>query len=195
MVDKVTPELLIRAYSQGIFPMGDSHNPEAPVRWYAPDPRCILDIDNFHIPKRLARTYRQDKFTLKVNSAWEQVMRLCAKREDTWITEEIIDVYSQLNRAGLAHSVEAYYEGELAGGLYGVSLGAAFMGESMFHIVRDASKIALIYLVERMKERGFSLLDCQFMTDHLSGFGAINISREEYLWRLELALRQDCSFI
>lgn len=194
MLDKLTPELLIRAYARGIFPMGDSRNPEAPVRWYSPDPRCIVDIDNFHITKRLARTYRQGKFTLKVNSAWEKVMRLCAEREDTWITDEIIEIYSQLNQVGLAHSVEAYYEGELAGGLYGVSLGGAFMGESMFHTVRDASKIALVFLVEHMKERGFSLLDCQFMTEHLGGFGAINISQKEYLARLELALSQDCHF-
>lgn len=169
--------------------MGDSNNPQAPVKWYAPDPRCIMDLDNFHIPKRLARTYRQGRFQYKLNAAWTEVMAYCAARDDTWITDEIYDAYSELQKRGLAHSVEAYYEGHLAGGLYGVSLGGAFMGESMFHTVTDASKCALIYLVERMRERGFILLDCQFMTGHLSKFGAIDIPQPEYMARLQEALK------
>lgn len=178
----------------GIFPMGDSRDPDGPIRWYAPDPRCIFDLNQFHIPKRLARTYRSGKFELKVNTNWQRVMRACADRSDTWITEEIFSVYTALHRQGLAHSVEAYYQGELAGGLYGVSLGGAFMGESMFHTVTDASKVALLYLVERMQERRFSLLDCQFMTGHLSTFGAVEISHEQYISRLNRALALDCSF-
>ncbi len=194
MSSDLTPELLIQAYSMGVFPMGDSQNPDDPVRWYSPDPRCIFDLENFHIPKRLARTYRQGHFELKVNTAWREVMLLCAARDNTWITEEIFEVYTRLHEMGKAHSVEAYYQGSLAGGLYGVSIGGAFMGESMFHIVTDASKIALIYLVERMKERGFTLLDCQFMTDHLSIFGAVNIKQAEYLSRLQHALKQNVQF-
>jgi leucyl/phenylalanyl-tRNA---protein transferase len=176
----------------GIFPMGDSRDPNGPIRWYAPDPRCIFDLDTFHTPKRLMRTYRSGKFDLRINQNWDQVMRACANRADTWITEEIFSVYTALHKLGLAHSVEAYFDGKLAGGLYGVSLGGAFMGESMFHTVTDASKVALIFLVERMKERGFTLLDCQFMTSHLSTFGAVEISHENYIARLNRALALDC---
>lgn len=195
MSERLTPELLIRAYSMGIFPMGDSRDPRAPVRWYAPDPRCVLDLDNFHIPRRLARTVRQQKFEIKMDSAWREVMELCAARPDTWITDDIFDVYTELHRQGLAHSVEAYFDGVLAGGLYGVSLGGAFMGESMFHTVTDASKVALVYLVERMKARGFVLLDCQFMTDHLKKFGALDIPQAEYLARLQKAIEMDVSLV
>lgn len=163
MHTKLTPELLVRAYSMGVFPMGDSRDPKSGVRWYAPDPRCIFDLDNFHVPNRLARTYRSGKFRMAVNTAWKQVVWACADRESTWITDEIYDAYTQLHKMGMAHSVEAYVGDELAGGLYGVSIGGAFMGESMFHTVTDASKVALVYLVERMKQRGFVLLDCQFM--------------------------------
>ena len=174
--------------------MGSSHEPDNPLRWYAPDPRCILDLNEFHIPKRLARTYRQGRFKFKVNSAWRRVMELCAERDNTWITEPIFEVYTQMQQMGKAHSVEAYLDGELAGGLYGVSIGGAFMGESMFHTVTDASKVALIYLVERLKERGFILLDCQFMTDHLRIFGAREIPQIEYLLRLQQALKLDVRF-
>lgn len=194
MSDQLTPQLLIQAYSMGIFPMGDSRNPREPLRWYAPDPRCILELSKFHVPKRLLRTYRQGRFELKVNSAWRRVMELCADRDDTWITDQIYDVYTKLHQMGKAHSVEAYLDGVLVGGLYGVSLGGAFMGESMFHLVTDASKIALIYLVERLKERRFVLLDCQFMTNHLKTFGARDIPQIEYLSRLQQALKLDVHF-
>jgi leucyl/phenylalanyl-tRNA--protein transferase len=187
-----TAELVLRAYAAGIFPMGDDDG--GPIRWYSPDPRCIFDLENFHIPKRLARTYRQGVFDLRVNTAWEAVLRGCAARRSTWITSDIFRVYTQLHERGFAHSVEAYKDGRLAGGLYGVSIRGAFMGESMFHVETDASKIALLYLVERMKERGFVLLDTQFMTEHLSTFGALNISREQYLARLRLALTVDAKF-
>jgi len=189
---ELTPELLLRAYCNGIFPMGDDASDE--IRWYSPNPRCIFDLETFHPSKRLMRTYRHGGFEFRINSAWTEVLQHCAARESTWITAQIYDAYSQLNALGFAHSVEAYKDGQLAGGLYGVSVGGAFMGESMFHLVTDASKLALVYLVERLKERGFVLLDTQFMTDHLATFGATNISRDQYLERLNHALTLQCKF-
>jgi leucyl/phenylalanyl-tRNA--protein transferase len=192
---EVTPELLLRAYASGIFPMGDEY---AGIRWYSPDPRCIFDLDTFHVPKRLLRTYRQGVFTFGINTAWDEVIRLCA-RTDTdsgcWITDDIIRAYTQLHKLGFAHSVEAYKDGKLAGGLYGVHLRGAFFGESMFHLERDASKVSLVFLVERMKERGFQLLDTQYLTNHLSTFGAICISKDAYMERLANALMKDCRFV
>lgn len=186
-----TAELVLRAYTAGIFPMGHD---DGVIRWYSPDPRCIIPLDDFHASKRLMRTVRQGKFEMRVNHDFEGIMRLCAERDSTWITEEILRVYCELHEHGFAHSVEAYLDGEIAGGLYGVSIGGAFMGESMFHRVTDASKVSLVYLVERMKERGFVLLDSQYVTDHLSTFNALQISRKEYLERLKHALTLNCSF-
>ena len=191
MNEPFTKDLVLSAYSQGIFPMGHD---DGTIRWYSPDPRCIFDFDKFHVPRRLMRTYKSGKFEMKVNSAWNEVLKACADRESTWITDDIFRVYTQMHEAGFAHSVEAYYEGRLAGGLYGVSIGGAFMGESMFHNVTDASKISLIFLVERLQSRGFVLLDSQYMTDHLSTLGAVLISRQEYLRRLDRALYLDCRF-
>ncbi|MBI1271285.1 leucyl/phenylalanyl-tRNA--protein transferase [bacterium] len=191
MKEAFTKDLVLSAYSQGIFPMGHD---DGTIRWYSPDPRCIFDFDQFHVPRRLMRTYKSGKFEMKVNSAWREVLRACADRDSTWITDDIFRVYTEMHEAGFAHSVEAYYEGKLAGGLYGVSIGGAFMGESMFHNVTDASKISLIYLVERLKSRGFVLLDSQYMTDHLSTLGAVLIPRQEYLRRLHKALYLDCRF-
>jgi leucyl/phenylalanyl-tRNA--protein transferase len=191
MEPEFTAELVLRAYTAGIFPMGHD---DGIIRWYSPDPRCIIPLDEFHTSKRLARTIRQGKFELKVNANFEKIMRLCAERESTWITDEIVRVYCELHKHGFAHSVEAYLDGQIAGGLYGVSIGGAFMGESMFHLATDASKVCLAYLVERMKERGFILLDSQYVTDHLSTFNAIQISREEYLERLRDALTLKCVF-
>jgi leucyl/phenylalanyl-tRNA--protein transferase len=185
------PELLEDAYRQGIFPMADE---DRRIRWYSPDPRTIIDPDRFHISRRLARTIRQRKFEIAVNRDFKGVMRGCADREETWISHEIVAAYSALHRLGKAHSIEAYYEGKLAGGIYGVSLGGAFMGESMFTIVRDASKVCLAFLVGRLKERGFILFDVQFTTPHLKKFGAVEISRREYLRRLEKALALPCRF-
>lgn len=189
---ELTPQLLLRAYSTGIFPMGDDSSDE--IRWYSPDPRCIFDFDEFHVPRRLARTYRQGKFELRVNCDWPGVLRHCADRDSTWITEAIYRAYTSLHELGFAHTVEAYQGDVLVGGLYGVSIGGAFFGESMFHTATDASKVCLVYLVERMKQRGFVLLDSQFMTDHLATLGAITIRRDEYLRRLELALNLPCTF-
>lgn len=188
----LTPELILRAYSMGIFPMGDENSDE--IRWYSPNPRCIFDFEKFHVPKRLARTYRQGVFELRVNHAWQAVLLNCANRDSTWITGKIYAAYTRLHELGFAHTVEAYYDGQLAGGLYGVTIGGAFMGESMFHTVTDASKICLVYLVDRMKERGFVLLDSQFMTDHLGTLGAVNIPRDEYMKRLNKALTIEAKF-
>jgi leucyl/phenylalanyl-tRNA--protein transferase len=188
---QLNPQMLLRAYCMGIFPMGDD---TGAIRWYSPNPRCIFDFDYFHVPSRLARTYKSGKFEMRVNTAWEAVMKHCADRDETWINDKIFKVYTELHELGYAHSVEAYYEGRLAGGLYGVSIRGAFFGESMFHLETDASKVSLVYLVERMKSRGMTLLDSQFMTSHLSTFGAVNIARDDYMNRLARALALDVSF-
>jgi leucyl/phenylalanyl-tRNA--protein transferase len=195
MLLDLSPEVLLRAYASGIFPMGGDFEG---IKWYSPDPRCIFELDKFHVPKRLMRTYNKRDFQIGINTAWEQVLRLCSRRdtdEGCWITDEIIAAYTELNRLGFAHSVEVYRNGQLAGGLYGVALRGAFMGESMFHIERDASKIALVYLVQRLKEKGYKLLDTQYSTSHLSTFGASLIPRDEYIKRLHEALMVDCSFV
>lgn len=154
------------------------------IYWYDPDPRAILPLATFHISRSLARTIRRGNFEVRVDTAFRAVMEACAEptlgREVTWINSEIIGAYCELHALGFAHSVETWIEGELAGGLYGVSLGGFFAGESMFSRTTDSSKIALIYLVERLRRGGFCLLDTQFMTDHLRRFGAIEIPREEY---------------
>jgi leucyl/phenylalanyl-tRNA--protein transferase len=191
MPQTISPELLEEAYRQGIFPMADE---DGRIRWYSPDPRTIIELDRFHISQRLGRTIRSKKFEITIDRDFDGVIRGCADREETWISEEIVAAYSALNRLGKAHSVEAYYDGNLAGGIYGVSLGGAFMGESMFTIVRDASKVGLAFLVGRLKERGYVLFDVQFTTPHLERFGAVEISRREYLRRLEKALALPCRF-
>lgn len=162
---------------------------EGVVRWFSPDPRAVIPLESFHVPKTLAQTHRRARFDIRVNTAFAQVMRLCAERaEGTWISEEIIDAYVELHRLRLAHSVEAWEDRNLAGGLYGVSLGGAFFGESMFHRVRDAGKVALLALVQRLRQRGFVLLDIQFMTEHLRQSGAVEIPRREYIRRLNAAI-------
>lgn len=187
--------LLLAAYAQGIFPMAE---PDGTIHWYAPDPRAVFELEGFHVPRRLARTVRSGRYEPAVNRDFEGVMRACAEpapgREQTWISEAFVRVYGDLHRAGHAHSVEVYREGRLAGGLYGVSLGGAFMGESMFSRERDASKVALVALVERLKARGFVLLDTQFMTGHLSRLGAVYIPLREYLRRLEGAVGMEVRF-
>lgn len=191
-MEPLTPQLLISAYAQGAFPMG--HHRE--IRWYSPDPRAILPLDGFRASKTLMQTFRSGKFELRVDTAFREVMLACADRkdDDTWITRAIVDSFCRMHELGLAHSVEAWCDGRLAGGLYGVSLGGAFFGESMFHVERDASKVALVELVRRMKAGGFVLLDVQFTTPHLQQFGVVEISRDEYLRRLEAALALDCRF-
>lgn len=190
--DVIAPELLLNAYAQGVFPMG---MPEGDLAWFSPDLRGVLPLEAFHLPHGLARTLKKNRFELRCNTAFEEVMRACAEREETWIDDEILCSYTELHRLGFAHSVEAWCEGTLAGGLYGVALGGAFFGESMFHRETDASKVALCALVDRMKERGFVLLDLQWVTPHLANFGAIEIPRREYLKQLRAALKLKCEFV
>ena len=191
MKDTLTVDLLLRAYCQGIFPMGSD---DGVIRWYSPDPRCIFDLDDFHVPSRMARTYRKNLYEMRVDTCFREVMIACSDRQETWITEPILEVYCQLHQYGFAHSVESFYDGQLVGGLYGVTVGGAFMGESMFARRTDASKYALIYLVERLKERGYILLDTQYNNNHLATFNAVEIPRIEYLARLNDALMLNCKF-
>ena len=189
----IDPELLVHAYSQGLFPMAME---DGEIGWFSPDPRGVIPLDGFHVPSRLARVMRQQRFAVRLDTAYEAVMQGCAEnREDgTWINPEIVESYVALYRMGLAHSVEVWQGDTLAGGLYGVHLGGAFFGESMFHRVTDASKVALAALVDRLKARGFALLDCQWLTPHLERFGAIEIPRKAYLAELDAALRRNCRF-
>ena len=190
----IPPAALVRAYQQGIFPMAVE---DGRIAWFSPDPRGIVPLETFRVPSRLARVIRQRRFEIVIDQRFEAVMRACGERpvEGTWISEEIVESYVALHRLGLAHSVEVLDAGELAGGLYGVHLAGAFFGESMFHRVRDASKVALVSLVERLRERKFRLLDVQWLTTHLAQFGAIEIPRRDYLARLERALAVDCRFV
>jgi leucyl/phenylalanyl-tRNA--protein transferase len=187
----LTPELLLRAYAAGIFPMAETAD-DPDVFWVDPEQRGILPLDGFHLPRRLARTLRQDVFDVRCNAAFEAVVRGCAEptaeRPKTWINDEIVRLYAALHRLGFAHSVETWRDGELVGGLYGVALGAAFFGESMYSRVTDASKVALAHLVARLRLGGFRLLDTQFVTGHLQQFGALEISRAQYHRRLTAAL-------
>ncbi|MEW6325763.1 MAG: leucyl/phenylalanyl-tRNA--protein transferase [Nitrospirota bacterium] len=191
MDQPLTPEFLIHAYEHGFFPMG---NEDGSIDWYWPDPRTVIELDRFHVPRRLARVIRQGRFEIAVDRDFDGVIRGCAGREETWITEPIVAAYRALHRMGRAHSLEAYRNGRLAGGIYGVSLGGAFMGESMFSGVTDASKVCLAALVDRLRERGYTLFDVQFLTPHLKRFGAVEIPREEYLKRLRASLRHTCRF-
>ena len=188
----IPPELLLEAYRRGIFPMAMDDDE---IAWFSPDPRAHIPIDDsFHIPHGLRRALKKNRFEIRINTAFEEVMRACADRGESWINEEIIGSYLELHRLGFAHSVEAWSENQLAGGLYGVSLGGAFFGESMFHRVTDASKIALVALVGRLRACGFALLDTQWITPHLQTFGAREIRRATYLRRLAAALKRDVTF-
>ena len=167
------------------------------IAWFSPDPRGVMPLDAFHVPARLARVIRSGRFETVTDRDFEGVMRACALRprgEGTWISEEIIQSYLALHRLGIAHSVEVWRENGLVGGLYGVHLGAAFFGESMFHRETDASKVALAALVDRLTRRGFHLLDVQWLTPHLAQFGAVEIPRRRYLARLKQALEVECAF-
>ena len=179
---------LLNAYANGIFPMArNADDPE--LFWVDPDWRGILPLDRFHVPRRLARTVRQDLFQVRINSAFSETVALCAEaapdRPATWINAQIKDLYSELHLSGHAHSVECWRDDHLVGGLYGVSLQGSFFGESMFSRARDASKVALVHLVAHLKLKGFELLDCQFITEHLTQFGAVEIPRSAYHGLLE----------
>lgn len=188
----LTPALIVHAYRQGIFPMADD---DGAIGWYCPEQRAVFPLEAFRIPRSLAKTVRARKFELRIDGDFEGVMRACGARDETWISEEIVQAYTALHRHGLAHSVEAWQDGALVGGLYGVALGGAFMGESMFSRATDASKVCLVHLVERLKARGYVLLDSQFPTPHLLRFGQALIPRREYLRQLETALRLPCRFV
>lgn len=193
----ISPELLLKAYACGLFPMAESAEDEG-LHWVEPAMRGIIPLDDFHLPRRLARTVKSGKFDVRVDTAFADVMRGCAAsqpgRESTWINQTIFDLYTQLHAMGHAHSVEAWQDGALVGGLYGVRINGAFFGESMFSLATDASKVALVHLVARMKMGGFSLLDTQFITGHLARFGAIEIPAERYRHVLDAALEHEANF-
>ena len=186
------PQTLLRAYRGGIFPW---YGEGEPILWWSPDPRAIFELDRFYISSRLERTIRSGKFRLTINQAFRDVMLGCADREQTWITRDMLDAYTRLHELGHAHSIEAWLGDELAGGVYGVALGGFFAGESMFHRVRDASKVALAYLLEYLRIRGFLLFDTQVLTEHTARLGAIEIPRGEYLRRLQKALEVPATFV
>jgi leucyl/phenylalanyl-tRNA--protein transferase len=191
------PDRLLEAYRRGIFPFYDD---STPTLWWSPDPRAIFELDGLHISRRLARTVRSGKFTVTVNRAFDAVIRGCARDETgeggphVWITPEMVAAYIRFHHLGYAHSLEVWHQGELAGGIYGVALGGAFAGESMFSRVRDASKVALVRLMERLRTRGFRLFDVQYINPHTESLGAIEIPRRDYLRRLRLALRCEVTF-
>ena len=194
---EITPQVLLKAYACGIFPMSESAD-DPGMFWVEPEWRGIIPLDEFHVPKRLARTVRQNVFEIRIDSDFEAVISACAEatpdRRSTWINNRIRRLYSELFALGHCHTVETWQDGKLVGGLYGVKLGSAFFGESMFSRKTDASKVALVHLVERLKSRNFMLLDTQFTTDHLKKFGAIEVSRSEYEILLHNALQQDADF-
>jgi len=193
----ITPEVLLKAYSCGIFPMAESADDPA-LYWIEPERRGIIPLDRFHVPERLARTVRADRFTVVVDRDFDAVIHGCAQpapgRGRTWINTRILTLYRKLYERGDCHTVEVYDGAELVGGLYGVSLGRAFFGESMFHRVRDASKVALVHLVARLKAGHYRLLDTQFVTDHLRTFGAVEVSRPAYHKLLDSALVGEGNF-
>jgi leucyl/phenylalanyl-tRNA--protein transferase len=192
-VEIIPPDLLLYAYCNAMFPMAESR--EGPLYWYSPDPRAIIPLDGLKVSRSLRQLLKKKVFGIRVNSVFESVIRECAEREETWISEQIVQSYLELHRLGYAHSVETWRNEKLVGGLYGVAVGAAFFGESMFHTERDASKVALVFLVDRLRERGFELLDTQFITLHLARLGAIEISKDEYVDRLKHALKKKRSFL
>ncbi len=193
----LTPEIVLRAYASGVFPMANDRN-DPTLYWIDPDMRGVLPLESFHSSRRLRRTVRGDPFSVRVDTAFRDVMQACADpaadRDSTWINDEIIDLYDALHKMGNAHSVECWCDDELVGGLYGVSIGAAFFGESMFSRQTDASKVALVHLVARLKHGQYRLLDTQFVTKHLASFGAVEVSREEYHRRLADALTHEADF-
>lgn len=192
MRERLTPEMVLNGYRVGVFPMADE---DGEVGWYSPDPRCVFEFDRFRVPRSLRPIIHQGKFEIRLNTAFDPVICACARRaEGTWISDEFIAIYNQLHRQGYAHSVESWHQGALTGGLYGVTLGGAFFGESMFYRIADASKVALVALIERLKKRRFTLIDTQWSTPHLLRLGAVEIRREEYLKRLEQALALRCRF-
>ena len=194
---EITPEVLLKAYACGIFPMAENAD-DPSLYWIEPEQRGVIPLEAFHIPRRLARSIRADAYSVHVDRDFAAVLDGCAApgkgRARTWINARIRSLYTRLHEIGHCHSVEVYDGAQLVGGLYGVRLGAAFFGESMFHLERDASKIALVHLVGRLRAGGFKLLDTQFVTDHLKSFGAIELSRRHYHKQLARAIADDGEF-
>ncbi len=197
MTNTLTPELVLRAYCLGIFPMA-KHADETTVYWVQPEQRGVIPFETFHISKRLQRTINSGLFTVTRNTAFDDVIEACAApeagRPDTWLNGPLKQLYKDLHTIGYAHSVEVWHDGALVGGLYGVSLGRMFFGESMFHTMRDASKVALVHLVQHLQAQGFAMLDTQFITEHLRQFGAVEVSRSEFSHMLQAALDGDAVF-
>lgn len=189
---ELTPEVLLQAYRAGIFPMADARDGE--IFWCQPEQRGVLELDGLKVSRSLRKVLRDGRFTVTSDQAFGDVVRACAEREETWISHAIERAYTTLFEAGSAHSVEVRENGELVGGLYGVAIGGVFCGESMFHRVTDASKVALVHLVRHLSSRGFVLLDCQYINSHLESLGAIEISRARYERRLRAALQLPVSF-
>ncbi|MCL9968306.1 leucyl/phenylalanyl-tRNA--protein transferase [Aquirufa antheringensis] len=191
----LTAETLVYAYASGVFPMAEE---TGEILWYSPDPRAIIPIQSYQPAKSLRPFINQKRFEIRIDTSFEQVMRNCAlprpTENETWISEEMIAAYTELHRMGLAHSVEAWQDGKLVGGLYGVALGAAFFGESMFSFVSNSSKIAFHYLVQILREQNYQLLDSQMMNDNVLRYGAVDIPRSAYLRRLAKALKSTCHF-
>jgi leucyl/phenylalanyl-tRNA--protein transferase len=188
----IPAELLLQGYRLGVFPMAMEDDS---IGWFSPDPRAIIPLDKFHVPRALGRLARKGIFEIKIDNRFGETIRACARRKETWINREIIASYESLHELGYAHSVEAWSKGKLSGGLYGVAIGGAFFGESMFHRERDASKIALVALVEHLRAKKFALLDTQWITPHLKQFGAIEISRAHYLKLLKRAVELPRKFL
>lgn len=199
MVDRLSPELLVRAYSRGLFPMAEGRD-DPNLYWVDPEERGLLPLDAFHVPRRLARVVRSDMFDLRINTNFAAVIKACAEtvktgdRASTWINDEIVRAYNELHQIGIAHSVECWQNGHLVGGLYGLSLGAGFFGESMFSRAENASKVALVHLAARLRLGGYILLDCQFWNDHLAQFGLQAVERDIFREQLEQALDREGDF-
>jgi len=194
---EITPEVLLKAYACGIFPMAENAD-DPSLYWVDPERRGTIPLGDFHVSRRLARTVRSNRFEIHIDRDFDAVIDACAApakgRRKTWINQRIRNLYGELFRRGHCHTVEAWRDGKLAGGLYGISLGGAFFGESMFHFERDASKVALVHLVARLKAGGFKMLDAQFITDHLASFGAVEVEREDYHRLLKEAIESEADF-
>lgn len=186
-----TPEIVLSAYTQGFFPMAEN---DGVIYWHSPDPRAIIPLEDVRVSRSLRKTIQKNVFEIRINCAFRQVIEACTMREETWISQDIIDVYSVLHENGFAHSVETWCDGELCGGLYGVSISGAFFGESMFSRKSDASKVAFVALTEYMNQRGMLLLDTQYINPFTESLGACEIPRDEYLLRLSTALASPVSF-
>ena len=194
MINYLSPEVLLFAYQQGLFPMAESRDAKQ-IQWIQPKKRGIFPIGEFHISKSLRRALLKNDYSIKINSNFPKVIKKCADRKETWINSDIYDCYCKLHQDGFAHSVEVWKDSQLIGGVYGVAIGAAFFGESMFSEVSNGSKIALAYLHDRLLKTGFLLFDTQFLTEHLASLGAIEITQDEYLTKLEKSLNKNAKFV